>query len=127
MPRLNQMPCRVVSTFGVSDQDGVALPSLGYAIDTYDRHCIGSIRLQKIGGISAGSRDDQKSSNMVRAQFPNVRCLLLRVIIRVAQDHAERALVSYVLHASNYPWEKRIRDVRNHHPEHVRAIATKSS
>src|SRR6516165_5072123 len=67
-------------------------------------------------------RNDQQTRDMVGPQLLNIGGFLRRIVVRIAQNHAERALVCYVLDASNHAREKGVGDIRNHHAEDVGSI-----
>src|SRR5208283_5067528 len=111
MAHLNQMARCQISTLFVSNQDGIAVPAIRDPINTnyWDRgRRVGS---EVTRDICANRRNDQQACNVIGTQLANVRSLFRRIIICVAEDHAEGSLVGNVLYAPNHAREEWIRDV----------------
>src|SRR5271157_3960968 len=79
------------------------------------------------GDVRTRRRNDQQASNVVGAQFANVRGFLGRIVVLFAQDHAEGALVGHVLDAANHAREEWVRYIWNDHSEHVCPVSSQTS
>src|SRR6185369_12361452 len=119
MAHLKKVFSSLKRTIFVRDHDGVTLPIGGPPIDADYRNASRGGRTEFRREVAAGGRNDEQARGTVGAQFVQIGFFLPRIVVRIAEDHSERAFEGDVFDAANNAREKRIENVWNDHSQHV--------
>ena len=125
VPELQQVPGRQITSRLVVDLDQVGAQVLDLTIDQHLRH-VGVAQVGTEFVIAAGRQHDQPV-HLLLGEHANVLALLAWIVVGIAQDHVEPGVEAGVLDAANDLGEVRVRAVRDHHPDRVRAVVLQAA